>query len=44
MFLKDGEGTSTSVPRVTTAATTNKLFSDYFVEDASSYIRIQNVS
>jgi hypothetical protein len=37
-----GEGTSTSVPRVTTAATTNKLFSDYFVEDAS-YIRIQNV-
>ena len=37
-----GEGTSTSVPRVTTAATTNKLFSDYFVEDAS-YVRIQNI-
>jgi TonB-linked SusC/RagA family outer membrane protein len=37
-----GEGTSNSVPRVTTAATTNKLFSDYFVEDAS-YIRIQNI-
>lgn len=37
-----GEGTSNSVPRVTTAATTNKVFSDYFVEDAS-YIRIQNI-
>lgn len=37
-----GEGTSNSVPRVTTAATTNKLFSDYFVEDAS-FIRIQNI-
>ena len=37
-----GEGTSTTNPRVTTAATTNKLFSDYFVEDAS-YIRIQNI-
>jgi IMP cyclohydrolase len=30
-------------PRVTTAATTNKLFSDYFVEDAS-YIRIFKMS
>ena len=37
-----GEGTSNSVPRVTTAATSNKVFSDYFVEDAS-YIRIQNI-
>ncbi len=37
-----GEGTSNSVPRVTTAATTNKLFSDYFVEDAS-YVRIQSL-
>jgi TonB-linked SusC/RagA family outer membrane protein len=37
-----GEGTSNTVPRVTTAATTNNVFSDYFVEDAS-YIRIQNV-
>jgi TonB-linked SusC/RagA family outer membrane protein len=37
-----GEGTSNSLPRVTTAATTNNLFSDYFVEDAS-YIRIQNI-
>lgn len=37
-----GEGTSNSVPRVTTVATANKLFSDYFVEDAS-YIRIQSM-
>jgi hypothetical protein len=41
-FRWTGEGTSTSVPRVTTAATTNKLFSDFYVEDAS-YIRIQNI-
>lgn len=37
-----GEGTSNSVPRVTTGATGNRVFSDYFVEDAS-YLRIQNV-
>lgn len=37
-----GEGTSTTVPRVTTGATSNNVFSDYFVEDAS-YFRIQNV-
>lgn len=37
-----GEGTSNSVPRVTTAATSNNLFSDYFVEDAS-YFRIQTL-
>jgi hypothetical protein len=37
-----GEGTSNSVPRVTTGATSNNVFSDYFVEDAS-YFRIQNV-
>lgn len=37
-----GEGTSNSVPRVTTGATSNNVFSDYFVEDAS-YIRIQNI-
>lgn len=36
-----GEGTSNSVPKVTTAGTTNRLFSDYFVEDAS-YFRIQS--
>lgn len=37
-----GEGTSTTVPRVTTGATSNNVFSDYFVEDAS-FLRIQNV-
>jgi len=37
-----GPGTSNEVPRVTTAATTNNIFSDYFVEDASFW-RIQNV-
>ncbi|TDO72875.1 TonB-linked SusC/RagA family outer membrane protein [Flavobacterium chryseum] len=37
-----GEGTSTTTPRVTTGATTNNVFSNYFVEDAS-YVRIQNV-
>ncbi len=37
-----GEGTSNSVPRVTTGATANNVFSDYFVEDAS-YVRIQNI-
>lgn len=37
-----GEGTSNSVPRVTTLATSNNVFSNYYVEDAS-YIRIQNI-
>jgi hypothetical protein len=37
-----GEGTSNSAPRVTTGATANNNFSDYFVEDAS-FIRIQNI-
>lgn len=37
-----GPGTSNEVPRVTTGATSNLVFSDYFVEDAS-YARIQNV-
>ena len=37
-----GEGTSNSVPRVTTGATTNNLFSSFFVEDAS-FLRIQNI-
>ena len=37
-----GEGTSNEVPRVTTAATSNNVFSEYFVEDAS-YLRIQNI-
>ena len=37
-----GEGTSTTFPRVTTGATSNTLFSDFFVEDGS-FVRIQNV-
>ncbi|MEP6261427.1 MAG: TonB-dependent receptor [Gillisia sp.] len=37
-----GAGTSNEVPRVTTGATSNMAFSDYYVEDAS-YARIQNV-
>ncbi|MCF7561625.1 TonB-dependent receptor [Sabulilitoribacter multivorans] len=37
-----GEGTSNSVPRTTIGATTNKLFSDFYVED-SSFLRIQNI-
>ena len=37
-----GPGTSNSVPRATTGATSNAVFSDYFVEDAS-YIRAQNL-
>ncbi|MFD1604948.1 SusC/RagA family TonB-linked outer membrane protein [Flavobacterium artemisiae] len=37
-----GVGTSNSTPRVTTGATSNNVFSDYFIEDAS-YVRIQNV-
>ncbi|OOG74092.1 TonB-dependent receptor [Flavobacterium sp. A45] len=37
-----GEGTSNSAPRVTTSATSNNVFSDYFVEDAS-FLRIQNI-
>jgi TonB-linked SusC/RagA family outer membrane protein len=37
-----GPGTSTEVPRLTTGATSNVVFSDFYVEDAS-YARIQNV-
>lgn len=37
-----GEGTSNEVPRVTTAATANNIFSDFYVEDGS-YFRIQKV-
>ncbi|MCV6629436.1 MAG: TonB-dependent receptor [Flavobacteriaceae bacterium] len=37
-----GEGTSNEIPRVTTAATNNKLFSDFYVEDAS-FLRMQNI-
>jgi TonB-dependent starch-binding outer membrane protein SusC len=37
-----GEGSTNTTPRVTTGATSNNVFSDYFVEDAS-YFRIQNI-
>ncbi|WP_282124632.1 SusC/RagA family TonB-linked outer membrane protein [Algibacter mikhailovii] len=37
-----GEGTSNSVPRVTNGGTTNRLFSDFYVED-SSFLRVQNI-
>jgi TonB-dependent starch-binding outer membrane protein SusC len=37
-----GEGTSNTVPIVTTGANNNTLFSSYYVEDAS-YLRIQNL-
>jgi TonB-linked SusC/RagA family outer membrane protein len=37
-----GEGTSNTFPRLTTASTTNNVFSDYFVEDGS-FLRVQNI-
>ncbi|WP_081212022.1 SusC/RagA family TonB-linked outer membrane protein [Salegentibacter sediminis] len=37
-----GEGTSTEVPRLTSGATSNRVLSEFYVEDAS-YVRIQNV-
>lgn len=37
-----GPGSSNEFPRVTTAATSNTLFSDFFVEDGS-FIRVQNI-
>lgn len=37
-----GAGTSTTVPRITTAATSNTIFSDFYVEDAS-FLRLQNL-
>lgn len=37
-----GEGSSNTVPRVTAGASTNTVFSSYFVEDAS-FLRIQNL-
>ncbi|WP_372754105.1 SusC/RagA family TonB-linked outer membrane protein [Mariniflexile sp.] len=37
-----GEGTSNDSPRVTGGATSNTLFSDFYVEDGS-FIRLQNV-
>ena len=38
-----GAGTSNSVPRLTSGATTNRVFSDFFVEDGS-FLRVQTVS
>tara|TARA_R110002020_G_scaffold303939_2_gene519524 strand:+ start:164741 stop:167779 length:3039 start_codon:yes stop_codon:yes gene_type:complete len=38
-----GAGTSTSVPRVTTAPTSNAVFSDFYVEDGS-FARIQTIT
>lgn len=38
-----GEGTSNTVPRLTTAATANNIFSEYYVEDGS-YLRLQRLS
>lgn len=38
-----GEGTSNTVPRVTTGATTNRVFSDFFVEDGS-FLRVQTMT
>ena len=37
-----GAGTSNTVPRLTTAATANNIFSDFYVEDAS-FLRVQNI-
>lgn len=37
-----GPGTSNDIPRVTTAATANNVFSDFYVEDAS-FLRLQNL-
>lgn len=37
-----GPGTSNEVPRLTTAATSNNVFSDYYVEDGS-FVRLQNI-
>lgn len=37
-----GEGTSNEVPRASSEATNNQLFSSFYVEDGS-YLRIQNV-
>jgi TonB-linked SusC/RagA family outer membrane protein len=36
-----GEGSTNTFPRVTSGATSNSLFSDYFVEDGT-FLRIQN--
>ncbi|WP_116125524.1 SusC/RagA family TonB-linked outer membrane protein [Lewinella sp. IMCC34183] len=38
-----GAGSTNEVPRVTTAATTNRVFSDFYVEDGS-FLRLQTVT
>ncbi len=38
-----GPGTSNSVPRLTSGATANRVFSDFFVEDGS-FLRVQTVT
>lgn len=38
-----GPGTSNDVPRVTTQATSNNVFSDFYVEDGS-YVRLQKLT
>ena len=37
-----GEGSSTTVPRLTTAATANHIFSEFYIEDGS-FLRLQNI-
>jgi hypothetical protein len=37
-----GEGTSSTVPRLTTKPTANSVLSDFFIED-SSFVRLQNI-
>ena len=37
-----GEGTSNTVPRMTTRATSNNVFSDFFIEDGS-FLRLQTM-
>ena len=37
-----GEGTSNSIPRLTTRSTSNNVLSDFFVEDGS-FLRLQNI-
>ena len=37
-----GEGTSSTVPRLTTKPTANNVLSDFFIED-SSFVRLQNI-
>ncbi len=38
-----GAGSTNAIPRVTTAATTNRVFSDFYVEDGS-FLRLQTIT